>query len=56
MEELAQVAPHRLGVGGVRRAQIDEQHADRAAGHLRMIGGPVAEAGPGKEISFIEAF
>src|SRR5262249_22739361 len=36
--------PHRLGIGGVRRAEIDEQHSHRAAGDLRMAGGPVADA------------
>ena len=30
-EKLPQIAPHRSGVGGVRRAEIDDQHADPAA-------------------------
>ena len=40
-EELLEIAPHRLRVGGLRRAEIDDQHANIPTRDRRVIGGSV---------------
>ncbi len=37
-EEFLQIASHRLGLGGIGRAEIDEQHADTRRGGHRLVG------------------
>ena len=50
-EKLLQIAPHRPVVGRIRRAEIDEQHADAARRDRRMVGG--AQRGARQRRSFI---